>query len=357
MLAVSIDHDVPGGALRLEQTPDPEPAAGEVVIEIAAAGVNRADLSQRAGRYPPPPGASAVPGLECAGVVTAVGPGAEGHFSLGDRVAALLAGGGYAQRVAVPAGQVLPAPRNLSLEQAGALPEALATVWANLFDLGRAVAGERLLVHGGASGIGTTAIQLARWAGLDVLTTVGNRAKADLCRSLGARVAIDYHREDFVERVLQETDGQGVDVVLDLVGADYLDRNVQALAKFGRLVVFGIQSGSLGSLDLRPLMAKRGLVTGSTLRARSVAEKSEVVASVRRAVLPLIERGGFRPVIDATYDLADVELAHRRLSSPDHAGKVVLLPPGAWGTQEAASCDEQPARPDGSIGDELDQTS
>lgn len=341
MLAVAIDHDVPGGALRLEQTPDPEPAPGEVVIEIAAAGVNRADLSQRAGRYPPPPGASAIPGLECAGVVMDVGTGAEALFSVGDRVAALLSGGGYAQRVAVPAGQVFPAPRNLPPEQVGALPEALATVWANLFDLGGAVAGERLLVHGGASGIGTTAIQLARWAGLDVLTTVGNRAKADLVRSLGARVAIDYHQEDFVERVRQETDGQGVDIVLDLVGADYLDRNVQVLATFGRLVVFGIQSGSQGRLDLRPLMAKRGLVTGSTLRARSVAEKSAVIASVRRAVLPLIERGGFRPVIDATYPLGEVELAHDRLSSPDHAGKVVLLPPGAPRAQAAAPYDSE----------------
>lgn len=324
MQAVTIDHDVPGGALHLTEVPAPLAGPGDVVIDVVAAGVNRADLSQRAGRYPPPPGASEIPGLECAGVVTAIGADVAGEFAVGDPVAALLAGGGYAERVVAPAGQVFRAPGNLSLTHAAALPEALATVWTNLFEMGGAVAGERVLIHGGASGIGTAAIQLGRWAGLEVLTTVGSSAKADLCRRIGAHVTIDYHREDFVERVRHETQGRGVDLVLDLVGADYLERNVQALAPGGRLVIFGIQSGSRGELDMRSLMAKRAWVTGSTLRARSVAQKSTVIGHVRRSVLPLIERGGFTPVIDAVFDLGEADRAHQRLASPDHAGKVLL---------------------------------
>ncbi|MDO8963242.1 MAG: NAD(P)H-quinone oxidoreductase [Coriobacteriia bacterium] len=326
MRAVNIVDDDMGGSLRVEMLPEPEVGPDEVLIEVSSAGVNRADTLQRAGRYPPPPGASAIPGLECAGTIAAVGPLAAGRWHIGDRVCALLAGGGYAERVAAPAGQVLPVPDAISLVEAGALPETLTTVWANLFGLGRLSMGETVLVHGGASGVGVTAIQLARLAGAEVIVTVGNQHKADACLSLGARAAINYRTEDFVERVLDETGGRGADVVLDLVGADYAQRNIDVLAADGRLVIVGLQSGADATVNLGRIMAKRAVVTGSMLRPRPVSEKSALVAQVGRYVLPALGRGEVRPVVDAVFSFDEAMLAHARLTSPEHVGKVLLVP-------------------------------
>jgi putative PIG3 family NAD(P)H quinone oxidoreductase len=323
---MTVVDDRPGGSLVMEDVPDPTPRPDEIVIEVAAAGVNRADLSQRAGRYPPPPGASPVPGLECSGTVAARGREAASRWAVGDEVCALLAGGGYAELVAVPSGQVMRAPTSIPLVEAGGLPEALVTVWTNLAILGRLTRGERVLVHGGASGIGTTAIQLARLLGAEVIVTAGGAAKAEACRSLGASAVIDYRREDFAQRTKDWTAGRGVDVVLDLVGADYLDRNIDALAPDGRLVVVGIQSGSDGALDLRRLMAKRAVVTGSVLRARPVSEKAVLVDHVVRDVLPAVEDGRVLPVIDSTFPLAEAMAAHEHLQSGKHIGKLLLVP-------------------------------
>ncbi|OKI57996.1 NAD(P)H-quinone oxidoreductase [Micromonospora sp. CB01531] len=315
----------PGGpeALVWSEVPDPEPGPGEVVVEVSASAVNRADLLQRQGQYPPPPGAPAYPGLECSGVVAALGPGVTG-WAVGDEVCALLAGGGYAERVAVPAGQLLPVPRGVDLVDAAALPEVACTVWSNVVQLARLAEGETLLVHGGGSGIGTFAIQLGVALGATVVVTARS-GKHDRLRELGAAHAIDYREQDFVEEVRRVTDGRGADVILDIMGAAYLPRNVAALATGGRLVVIGMQGGRKGELDLGMLLAKRGSVHATALRSRPLDEKAEIVRGVREQVWPLVESGAVRPVVHARAKLADAADAHRLLETSDHLGKVLLV--------------------------------
>jgi putative PIG3 family NAD(P)H quinone oxidoreductase len=310
------------------EVPDPVCGPGEVLVDVVATGVNRADLMQRAGNYPPPPGASEVLGLECSGVISEVGPGV-GGWSVGDEVCALLSGGGYAERVAVPAGQLLPVPAGVDVETAAALPEVVCTVWSNVFMLAGLRAGEVFLVHGGASGIGTMAIQLAVRAGARVAATAGSGAKLDACRGLGADVLVNYRDEDFVERVRAATDGHGADVVLDNMGAAYLGRNVDVLATGGRLVTIGMQGGTRGELDLGVLMRKRGSVHATTLRGRPATgpgSKAEVVAAVRRDVWPDIEAGVVRPVVGRRLPMSRAAEAHALLDSSGHVGKVLLLP-------------------------------
>ncbi len=308
--------------LEVREVPDPTAGPGEVVIDIAASAVNRADIQQRIGVYPPPPGATDVLGLECSGTVSAVGEGAE-HWQVGDQVCALLASGGYADKVAVPAGQVLPVPSGLTLLEAAALPEAACTVWSNVFMVAALQRGETVLVHGGGGGIGTMAIQLARALGATVVTTVGSPEKAERCRALGADLAIDYRKQDFVEELRGIAPG-GADVILDHLGAKYLPRNVQALAVEGRLVVIGLQGGRTGELDLGTLMSKRGAVISTALRSRPVAGKSAIVASVEANVWPLVEVGTVRPVVHEAIPLAEVRRAHELVESSTHVGKVLL---------------------------------
>ncbi|MCP3787715.1 NAD(P)H-quinone oxidoreductase [Micromonospora sp. A3M-1-15] len=315
----------PGGpeALVWAAVPDPEPGPGEVVVEVRASAVNRADLLQRQGQYPPPPGAPAYPGLECAGVVAALGPEVTG-WAVGDEVCALLAGGGYAERVAVPAGQLLPVPAGVDLVDAAALPEVACTVFSNVVQLARLGEGETLLVHGGGSGIGTFAIQLGVALGATVVVTA-RAAKHERLRELGAAHAIDYREQDFVEEVRRVTDGRGADVILDIMGAAYLPRNVAALATGGRLVVIGMQGGRKGELDLGMLLAKRASVHATALRSRPVAEKAEIVRGVREHVWPLVESGKIRPVVHARAKMADAADAHRLVETSDHLGKVLLV--------------------------------
>jgi putative PIG3 family NAD(P)H quinone oxidoreductase len=310
--------------LAVGEVPEPAPpGAGEVLISVAAAGVNRADISQRQGNYPPPPGASDVIGLECSGVVAEVGPGVS-EFSAGDQVCALLPGGGYAERVVVPVGRVLPVPAGVELVEAAGLPETVCTVWSNVYMQAGLRPGETLLVHGGASGIGTTAIQLAVATGAQVLVTVGTQAKASRCMELGASAAFVYTSEDFVAGCRSATDGHGADVILDVVGAAYLERNLDALATGGRLAVIGLQKGRRAELDLGKLMAKRARVSGAGLRARPEAEKAEIVAGVRSTVWPLISAGQVRPVIDRVLPLEQVAEAHRVMEASEHVGKILL---------------------------------
>ncbi|MFG3299977.1 NAD(P)H-quinone oxidoreductase [Micromonospora chersina] len=315
----------PGGpeALVWAAVPDPEPGPGEVVVEVRASAVNRADLLQRQGQYPPPPGAPAYPGLECAGVVAALGPEVTG-WAVGDEVCALLAGGGYAERVAVPAGQLLPVPAGVDLVDAAALPEVACTVFSNVVQLARLSEGETLLVHGGGSGIGTFAVQLGVALGATVVVTA-RAAKHERLRELGAAHAIDYREQDFVEEVRRVTDGRGADVILDIMGAAYLPRNVAALATGGRLVVIGMQGGRKGELDLGMLLAKRASVHATALRSRPVAEKAEIVRGVREHVWPLVESGKIRPVVHARAKMADAADAHRLVETSDHLGKVLLV--------------------------------
>ncbi|MBA3620195.1 MAG: NAD(P)H-quinone oxidoreductase [Acidothermales bacterium] len=315
----------PGGpdVLEWRDVPDAQPAPGEVLVEVVASAVNRADTLQRKGQYEPPPGTSPYPGLECSGRVSALGAGVDG-WSVGDEVCALLTGGGYAERVAVPAGQLLPVPSGVSLVEAAGLPEVACTVWSNVFMIAGLRPGETLLVHGGASGIGTFAIQLARQAGARVLCTAGSPPKLERCRELGAEVAISYRDEDFVARVREVTDGRGADVILDNMGAEYLGRNLDALAVNGRLAVIGLQGGRVGELDLGALLAKRGAVMATSLRARPREEKAAVVASVRDHVWPVIEAGDVRPVIDRTVPMRDAAEAHRVLEAGEHMGKILL---------------------------------
>ena len=303
---------------------DPVAGAGEVLVDVVATAVNRADLLQRRGFYAPPPGASAYPGLECAGRITELGEGVEG-WQVGDEVCALLAGGGYATRVAVPAGQLLPVPAGLTLVEAAALPEVACTVWSNVFMLAALQPGEVLLVHGGTSGIGTMALQLAARHGARVVCTVGSAEKAARAEELGAERAVRYRDEDFVEVVRSLTEGRGADVVLDNMGGAYLPRNVDVLATGGRLVVIGLQGGSKGELDLGALLVKRAAVHATSLRARPLAEKAEIVAAVRAEVWPAVEAGEVRPVIDRVLPLEQAAEAHRVLESSAHVGKVVLL--------------------------------
>jgi putative PIG3 family NAD(P)H quinone oxidoreductase len=310
-------------ALTWAEVPDPAPGTGEVLVDVAATAVNRADLLQRQGLYPPPPGAPPYPGMEASGRVAGLGQGITG-WGIGDEVCALLAGGGYAERVAVPAGQLLPVPTGLSLVDAAALPEAVCTVWSNVMMAGRLQPGETLLVHGGSSGVGTIAIQVAARAGARVLCTAGAEDKRRRCVELGADVAIDYRNEDFVARVWEETGGRGVDMILDNMGAAYLARNVDALAVGGRLMVIGMQGGRKGELDLGVLMAKRASVTSISLRPRPRAEKAEIVAAVQANLWPAIEAGEVRPVIDRVLPIQQAAEAHRVVEAGEHVGKVVL---------------------------------
>ncbi len=309
--------------LKTATRPVPAPGAGEVLIEVAAAGVNRPDVIQRRGLYPPPPGASDIPGLEVAGAVVALGDGAQG-WSLGDAACALVTGGGYAEYCAAPAAQCLPVPKGLSLTEAAALPETFFTVWSNVFDRAGLKPGESLLVHGGSSGIGTTAIQLAKAFGARVLTTAGNDEKCAACARLGADRTINYNAEDFVAAVKDETGGTGVDVILDMVGGDYVARNIASLAPDGRLVSIAFLAGSKVELNLMPMMLKRLTLTGSTLRPRDIAFKAAIAERLRAEVWPLIEAGRVKPIIHATFPLAQAADAHRLMESSVHIGKIML---------------------------------
>jgi putative PIG3 family NAD(P)H quinone oxidoreductase len=315
----------PGGpeVLTLSELPDPVPGAGEVVVDVAATAVNRADTLQREGRYPPPPGASDVLGLECSGTVSAVGPEVTG-CEVGDEVCALLAGGGYAEKVLVPAGQLMPVPAGVDLVTAGTLPEVACTVWSNVFMVAALQPGETLLVHGGAGGIGTMAIQLGKALGARVVTTAGTPEKLALCRELGADVAVNYRDQDFVEEVRSATTGRGADVILDNMGAKYLDRNVSALAVQGRLVIIGMQGGAKGELNIGKLLSKRGAVIATSLRGRPVEEKAAICAAVVENVWPLITDGSVRTLVHARFPLAEAGRAHGVMASGDHVGKIML---------------------------------
>ena len=317
----------PGGpeVLQWLDVPDPVAGPGEVVIEVAAGGVNRADLMQRQGFYPPPPGAPPYPGLECSGRVRSVGEGVTG-WQPGDEVCALLSGGGYAEQVAVPQGQLLPVPGSVGVITAAAFPETACTVYANVFSLARLAEGEMLLVHGGSGGIGTMAIQLAKAFGTRVACTAGSPRKLARCRELGADVAIDYRTEDFVAAVRAATGGAGADVILDIMGASYLARNLAALATGGRLVVIGRQGGSRAEIDLGVLQAKRASLHATTLRARPAEEKAAVVAAVRANVWPLISAGRVTAVIDRELPMSQAAQAHQVMADGDHIGKILLVP-------------------------------
>jgi NADPH:quinone reductase len=323
MIAIEIRE--PGGpdVLVPADRPTPAPQAGEVLIKVAAAGVNRPDLMQRLGKYPPPPGASDIPGLEVSGTVEAVGADVRA-FKSGDRVCALVAGGGYAEYCAAPAAQCLPVPRGLSDIEAAAVPETFFTVWTNVFERGRLKSGESLLVHGGSSGIGTTAIQLAHALGSRVFATAGTAEKCAACERLGAERAINYREADFVAVIRERTGGAGVDVVLDMVGGDYFPRNIDVLAMEGRLVQIATLRGGKAEIVLPVIMQRRLTVTGSTLRARPVAEKGAIAGALRNHVWPLLESGRVRPVVYRTFPLREARAAHRLMESGEHIGKVVL---------------------------------
>lgn len=318
-----------GDQLVWRDVPDVQPDHGEVLIKVVAAGLNRADLLQAAGRYPPPPGASDILGMEASGVIAAVGGGTSGWF-VGQEVCALLAGGGYAEYVAVPSGQVMPLPTSVSVRDAAALPEVACTVWSNLVMTAHLAPGQLLLVHGGASGIGTHAIQVARALGCRVAVTAGSAAKLQLCSELGAEVTIDYHEEDFVARVLAAAHGTGADVILDIMGASYLDRNLDALAPDGQLVVIGMQGGIKGELNLGKMISKRLRVAGTALRGRHIggaAGKSAIVANTVAGIWPMIADGQVRPVIGATLPIEQAAEAHRVLNAGEVPGKILLTLP------------------------------
>jgi len=323
MRAVTISS--PGGpeVLGISEVDDPIAAPGEVIIRVAAAGVNRADVLQRKGAYPPPAGAPTWPGLECSGVIDEVGPDVVG-WSVGDEVCALLTGGGYAERVAVPAGQVLPVPSGVSLIDAAALPEVACTVWSNVFMTAHLEEGELLLVHGGSSGIGTMAIQIARALGAHVAVTAGSQEKLDRCRALGAEILINYRDDNFVDRILADTDGHGADVILDVMGGPYLMPNISALATNGRIVIIGMQGGVTTELNIAALLAKRGAIHATTLRARPLAEKAEIVRRTREMVWPLIEASLVNPVIDSRFTLNQAPGAHQLMEASTHVGKILL---------------------------------
>lgn len=325
MICVEISKPGPPDVLKAVERPDPTPGAGEVLIKVAAAGVNRPDVLQRRGGYPPPPGASDIPGLEVAGTVTATGDGVSA-WRVGDRVCALVAGGGYATMCVAPAPQCLPVPEPLDLVAAAAVPETFFTVWTNVFDRGRLKAGETLLVHGGTSGIGTTAIQLASARGSRVLATAGSDEKCRATEQLGASRGINYRTEDFATIARDMTEGRGVDVILDHIGGDYFAKNLSALAVDGRLVEIGLMGGSASAtVDLGQVLRRRLTITGSTLRPRSVAEKGDIAGGLRREVWPLLEAGRVRPVIYKTFPLADAAAAHRLMEASEHVGKIVLV--------------------------------
>jgi NADPH:quinone reductase len=323
MKQIAYGPDDSADSLRIVEAPAPVPGAGEVLIAVDYAGVNRPDLLQRSGKYPPPPDASPVLGLEVSGHVVALGPGA-GPCQVGEAVCALTPGGGYAELCKAPAGQVLPVPNAATLEQAAGMPETWFTVWANLVDLGHLSRGERVLVHGGSSGIGLAAIELARLRGAQCLVTVGEDDKASFCREFGAFAAINYRREDFVVRVRELTDGEGVDVVLDMVGGDYIPRNLSVLRRDGRLVLIAFQRGSRADLDFSPVMRNRLVVTGSTMRPRTVAEKTRIRDALQREVWPACAAGRVRTHVHATFPLAQAAEAHRLMESGRHVGKILL---------------------------------
>ncbi|AJZ81998.1 MULTISPECIES: NAD(P)H-quinone oxidoreductase [Streptomyces] len=323
MHAITIPE--PGGpeALVWAEVPDPVPGEGEVLVDVAAAGVNRADVLQRQGVYPPPPGAAPYAGLECSGRISALGPGVTGR-AVGDEVCALLAGGGYAEKVVVPSGQLLSLPEGVDLVTAAALPEVTATVWSNVFMISHLRPGETVLVHGGSSGIGTMAIQLAKAVGARVAVTAGGPEKLAACRELGADILIDYREQDFVEEIRRATDGVGADVILDIVGAKYLARNVQTLATNGRLAIIGLQGGAKAELNLAGLLSKSAAVTATGLRGRSLAQKAAIIAAVQEHVWPLIAGGRVRPIVYRTVPMRDAPEAHRLLESSEHVGKILL---------------------------------
>lgn len=325
MRAIQISQPGDADVLVLGEVEPPRPAGGEVLVEVVAAAVNRADVQQRKGVYPPPPGASELPGLEVSGRVVELGPGTEGSgWQVGDEVCALLSGGGYAEHVAVPVGQLLPVPHGIPLADAAALPEVACTVWSNLVTEAHLREGETVLLHGGSSGIGTMAIQVARALGARVVVTAGSQAKLDACRELGADVLVNYREQDFVEEVLAATDGRGADVILDVVGARYLARNVASLAPDGRLVVIGLLGGRTGELDLGTLLARRARVIATSLRSRPADAKAAIVAEVRAHVWPWVEDGRVRTVIQSRHPLARAADAHREMEASGHVGKILL---------------------------------
>ena len=325
MRAISISE--PGGpeVLALAELPDPEPAAGEVLVRVHAAGVNRADVVQRQGFYPPPPGAPETPGLEVAGEIVALGDGVD-DWSTGDRVCALLAGGGYAELAVARAAECLPIPDSMSYEVAAGLPETVLTVWSNVMQRAAIQPGESFLVHGGSSGIGTTAIQMLRLFGCTVYATAGSAEKTAVCEELGATRCINYRETDFVDALLAETGGRGIDVILDMVGGDYVDRNIQLAAESGRIVNIAYLKGSQVEVNLMPVMLKRLQLTGSTLRAREAGFKAQLTAEVAERAWPWVESGELRPVIHGVYSFAEAAEAHRVMESSTHIGKLVL----AW---------------------------
>jgi putative PIG3 family NAD(P)H quinone oxidoreductase len=320
-----VEIAAPGGPEQLKAAvrPVPRPGDGEVLVRVAAAGVNRPDVMQRQGRYPPPPGASDIPGLEIAGEIVALGAKVSG-LSLGEKVTALLSGGGYAAYAVAAAPLCLPIPAGISMVEAAAIPETYFTVWTNLFERGRCAAGETVLIHGGTSGIGTTAIQLATAWGARVFATAGSADKARACERLGAVRGIDYRTEDFVDVIRAQTGGKGADLILDMIGGSYLARNLEAAAVEGRLLVISLIGGARAEINLLTIMNKRLTLTGSTLRARTVAQKAVVAAGVQQNIWPLLAAGRVRPVIHATFPLADAGEAHRMMETSQHIGKIVL---------------------------------
>lgn len=316
----------PGGPeVLIPETRDvPRPGNGEILVKVAAAGVNRPDVAQRSGSYPPPPGASDLPGLEIAGTVVAVGPGATRH-KVGDKVMSLVAGGGYAEYCIAVDDQAMAVPENFSLVEAGATPETLMTVWHNVFERGALAAGETLLVHGGSSGIGTMAIQLATALGSKVMATVGSQEKADACLKLGATRAINYKSEDFAEVIKETTQGKGVELILDMVGGDYINKNYDAAAMDGRIVQIAFLNGPKATVNFTKLMIKRLIHTGSTLRPRSLADKAAMVRAIEARALPLLKAGKVKPVIDSTFPFREAAEAHKRMETSQHIGKIVLV--------------------------------
>ncbi|WKV16001.1 NAD(P)H-quinone oxidoreductase [Janibacter limosus] len=323
MRGVSITEPGDADVLQVADVDAPTAGPGQVVVDMVAAGVNRADVMQRTGHYPPPKGASPLPGLEVSGTIREVGPDVEG-WSVGDEVCALVDGGGYAEQVLVPAAQLLPVPKGVSLTDAAGLPEVACTVWSNVFMTANLQPGETFLVHGGSSGIGTMATQLATAAGARVAVTAGSQDKLDVCRELGADIPVNYKEQDFVDEVREATDGHGADVILDLMGAKYLPRNVDLLATSGRLVVIGLMGGRTGELDLGKMLSKRAAVIATSLRARPAAEKAAIVAAVHEHVWPLIEDGAVRPIIQGTHPPDRAADAHRELEASGHIGKILL---------------------------------
>ncbi|WP_200878139.1 NAD(P)H-quinone oxidoreductase [Bosea sp. LC85] len=324
-MMTAIGFTAPGGpdVLRPETRPVPKPAAGEVLVEVAAAGINRPDVLQRLGGYAPPPGASDIPGLEIAGQVVAVGNGV-GRFAVGDRVCGLVAGGGYAQYASVHESNALPVPVGLSLIEAAAIPETYFTVWTNVFQRGGLKAGESFMIHGGTSGIGTTAIQLAKAFGATVVATAGSNEKCAACLELGADFAINYRERDFVGAAKEASGGRGIDLILDMVGGDYISRNYEAAAESGRIVQIAFLNGPKAEVDFRRLMMKRLTHTGSTLRPRTIAEKAAIAAELEARVWPLLAQGRCKPVIHSTFPLAEAAAGHRLMESNAHIGKIVL---------------------------------